>query len=89
MNAPNDRTSGDVPRVVVTAAVIERDDQVRVAAQLIEQRGQVGVRKSPCMANLSNSILGSGSGSSALAATTAATAEAAEPPSPEPSGMPL
>jgi len=25
MNAPNDRTSGDVPRVVVTAAVIERD----------------------------------------------------------------
>ncbi len=44
---------------------------------------------SPCMANLSSSILPSGLSSSALAATTAATAEAAEPPRPEPSGMPF
>ena len=44
---------------------------------------------SPCMANFSSSIFGSGLSSSALAATTAATAEAAEPPSPQPSGMPL
>ncbi len=44
---------------------------------------------SPCIANLSSSILLSGFDSSAFAATTAATAEAAEPPSPQPSGMPL
>jgi hypothetical protein len=38
---------------------------------------------------LSSSIFPSGLSSSAFAATTAATADAAEPPSPDPSGMPL